>query len=172
MQQLEAEPRAANDPFDALVRAHQGPLWRFLRVLGCSAVDADELAVEAFVVAYQRGFVSQGHAQAASYLRQTAKNLWLQQQRRLSRDEERFAEVVQDLWNRTCPDGGTEYLEALRSCVSGLRGRAAEAIRLTYLEGVPQHDVAGRLGLRPNGLKTLLQRARGSLRRCVERTIR
>jgi RNA polymerase sigma-70 factor (ECF subfamily) len=158
------------DALAELVRAHQAGVWRFLRTLGCPSAVADELAAEVFVVAHEKGFVARGRAEAAAFLRATARFLWLRRQRRSRRERARFAAAAEALWQRDCArDDGEAFLEALRGCVAALDGRAAAAVQLCYREGLPHTAAAARLGLRPNGLKTLLHRLRAALRECVRR---
>lgn len=162
----------AADPLAELVRGHQTGLWRFLRALGCRPLDAEELAAEVFVVVFRKGFVARSEAATAAYLRQTARYLWLRRQRWQRREADRFAAAAELLWQRDCgDDDGEAFVQALRACVDGLQGRAAEAVRLCYGEELPQRDVAARLALLPNGLKTLLQRTRKALRQCIERRL-
>lgn len=172
MTETAAPPHTAADPLAGLVRRHQHGVWRFLRLLGCRPADAEELAADAFVVAHQKGFVARSDAETAAFLRQTARFLWLRRQRRDRRDAERFAAAAELLWQRQCAaDEGEAFVQALRECVAQLDGRPAEAVRLCYGDGLPQSEAAARLGLLPNGLKTLLQRLRAALRRCIERRL-
>jgi len=167
-----AVPHTAADPLAELVHTHQQAVWRWLRSLGCPRAEADDLTAETFVVAHRRHFVLRSHAEAATWLRQTARFLWLQRQRRGRLEAERFAAAAEALWERTCATGdGESFVLALRECLAGLDGRSAEAITLCYGEGQPHRDVAARLGLQPSGLKTLLQRLRAALRRCIERRL-
>jgi len=166
---IETKPQTSDDTLAEVVRDHQVAIWRYLGALGCSASDAEELAVETFVVAYQRGFEPRSRAATATFLRRIARNLWLRRRRAVQQDAVRFAEVVEELWQRDCGDGGNELVDALRACVSELHGRAAQAVQLCYFEELPHERAAAQLGLKPNGLKTMLQRLRASLRQCVER---
>jgi DNA-directed RNA polymerase specialized sigma24 family protein len=65
-------------------------------------------------------------------------------------------------------DGGEGYLDALRECVDGLAGRARQAIELFYHDDLGRTDIAQRLEMTEDGVKSLLRRTRDVLRRCVE----
>lgn len=172
MTQTAPPPATTADALALLVRGHQRAVWRWLRALGCPAADAEELAAETFVVLFEKGFVARSEGETAAFLRQTARYLWLRRQRRRRREAERFAAAAEMLWQRDCVgDDGEAFVQALRQCIDGLDGRAGAAVRWCYGDGMPQRQVAARLGLRPNGLKTLLQRVRQGLRRCVERRL-
>jgi RNA polymerase sigma-70 factor (ECF subfamily) len=174
VQGLEPAPATAADPIADLVRLHQAGVWRFLRSLGCQSAEADELAAEAFVVAHDKGLATRACApgEAAAFLRRTARFLWLRRVRWWRRESARFADAAELLWARTCArDGGDAWLDALQSCLHSLDGRAGAAVRMFYGEDLSRAAVAARLGLRPNGVKTLLQRARVALRACIERRL-
>ncbi|HLQ37550.1 MAG TPA: hypothetical protein VK348_07100, partial [Planctomycetota bacterium] len=63
---------------------------------------------------------------------------------------------------------------ALRACVERLDGRARRAVELSYGIGADDPSsrarVAVELGMKENGVKTLLQRVRQTLRECVQRS--
>ena len=156
-----------------LVARHQVALWRYVRALGAAPDLAEELVQDTFVTAWRRGLEDRGEAAVATFLRRTARHLYLRNRRAAARIPARVADDVDDLWLRTCGhDGGEQWLAALRACVDGLDERPRLAVRLWYGRGDDSRDrAAAELGLRPNGLKTLLQRVRGLLRECVERRL-
>ena len=165
-----APPATVADPLAELVHAHQRPVWRWLRSLGCPPAEAEALAAETFVVAWRKGLVVRDHGEAAAWLRSTARFLWLQRQRGRDREACRFAAAAEALWLQSCGrSDGESFVQALRECLRTLDGRSAEAVRLCYRERMAHRDAAAQLGLKPNGLKTLLQRLRAALRRCIER---
>ena len=144
--------------------------------LGARAHEADDLTQEAFVVALRKGVMSLPPAAVAAFLRRTARFLFLRH-RRDEPDAVELADAVDERWLRDCEaDGGEALLARLRGCVDDLPGRARQAIRASYgLVDDREHDraaVAHALGLQPDGLKTLLQRARALLRTCLERRSR
>jgi len=168
-------PRSAPapPPADDLVRRHLRSLWRYLRMLGAEAAEADDLAQEAFVVAMQKDALQNEPGLVAAFLRTTARHLFLRL-RKAGRRERRLACEVEALWARdAAPDGGDRLVAAVRACVGELDGRARRAIELCY--GLHDNDAQGRaaiaheLGLQENGVKTLLQRVRQKLRECIER---
>jgi DNA-directed RNA polymerase specialized sigma24 family protein len=158
---------------DALVARHLAGVWRYLRMHGASPDEADDLAQDAFVIALRKDAAALEPAATAAFLRRTARFLFLRA-RRDRRDAVELADAVDELWARDCADDdGEALLAALAACLRELHGRAREAIERCY--GVGTESEAARaaactaLGLQPNGLKTLLQRARQSLRACIER---
>jgi RNA polymerase sigma-70 factor, ECF subfamily len=155
-----------------LVQSHQAGTWRYLRTLGASPQLAEELLQDTFVVAWQRGIRDDGEIAVATYLRRTARHLYLKHCRAQGRRDELLADAVDHLWQRTCEaDNGEHWLLALRDCTQQLEGRARTAVHLCYgPEAVRggREQAAKSLGIKPNGLKTLLQRVRSVLRECIE----
>ncbi len=159
----EAAPTAAS-----WVEGHRPTIWRYLRWLGASAEEADDLTQETMLV----GCTTVPAAEPAGpFLRGVAKNRWLRSRRWWQRRREReIATAVDELWLATAePDAGSELLDQLRHCLQGLQPRVQQALDLHYRGGLSWHDVAVQIGLKPNGTKTLVQRARQTLRNCIER---
>lgn len=166
-------PAAATGP---AIERHLRGLWRHLRMYGCDAATADDLAQQVFVVAVEKGALAFEPAAAAAFLHRTARLVFLRHVRDRAGARE-LAAAVDELWAQDCAaDGGDARLEALRACVAQLDERARAAVAACYGDGADEagrRDAAAqRLGLRPNGLKTLLQRVRQQLRACIERRLR
>jgi RNA polymerase sigma-70 factor (ECF subfamily) len=159
---------------DSLVRTHQDGLRRYLRYLGCDDATADDLAQEAFVALLRGPFEERSPAATAAWLRKKARFLHLEHIRwRARRREAPLMEVADEVWATWAgDDDGDRYVEAMRRCLDALAPRARRAVDLRYGEGRGRAEIAALLGLAVNGVKTLIQRARASLRECVERRVR
>lgn len=165
-----ASASSSDDPVEAFVVRHQSALWRFLRVLGCRGQQAEALALDALVLAIQRGVHLGEEAAAGPFLRQTAKFLWLREQRSDRRRAERQAEAAERLWQRElAPDDGAGWLEALDRCLETLPPRSRQALERTYRDGLGRQELGAELGIGEHGVRTLLQRLRAGLRDCIER---
>jgi len=163
-------PLPAVPPADVWLRDHVQALLRYLRMLGAPPPVAEDLTQEAFVVVWRRGKQRLEAAALATFLRRTARNLWLQQRRSDRRFEHAVAAAAERLWLRDCArDGGDTWVAATAECLGAMQGRARLAIERIYGCGMDRAQVANELGLQPNGLKTLLQRARKWLQECIER---
>lgn len=162
-------PSTAAAPAAHWVEAHRVAVWRYLRMLGAGAAEADDLLQETLLAGCAAPPPAPGLE--GPFLRGVARNQWLRTRRFWHRRREReVAAVVDDLWAETAEhDGGEELLDRLRDCLQALQPRARQALDLHYAEGLGWSDVAAHLGMKPNGTKTLAQRARQALRLCIER---
>lgn len=157
-------------PASASTNTHHRAIWRYLRVLGASAAEADDLTQETLLVGVREQRLEDDGARA--FLRGVARNLWLGTRRFWRRRREReVAAAVEELWLATADaDDGEELLARLRECLGHLQERARGALHLHYHDGLTWPEVARAVGMAPNGVKTLVQRARQALRTCIERS--
>jgi RNA polymerase sigma-70 factor (ECF subfamily) len=162
-----------------LANRHRLGIWRYLRFLGCDDAAADDLAQETFL-AVAKGTTNGGPVRdVPAYLRGVARNLflkWLRQKGRGPSLEELSAAQVAEaeaVWSQFAgDDGGDAWIAALRECVERLNGRGRQAIDLHYRDEFSRDEIARRLAMTPDGVKTLLRRTREALRGCVERKVR
>jgi RNA polymerase sigma-70 factor, ECF subfamily len=167
-----SSPPASSDTGEPpAIDTHRTAVWRYLRMLGASADDADELCQETLLAGLAAGLPNDP-AHARAFLRGIARNQWLRTRRWWHRRREReVAAAVEELWVATAaPDDGEHLLTQLRDCLDGLQPRARQALELHYRDGLPWPQVATIIDLKPNGTKTLVQRARAALRQCLERS--
>lgn len=160
-------PRAAADQ---LVRAHLRGVWRFLRLLGCAPFEADDLTQETFVVALQKDLGDRSSLQVASFLRRTARHLFLRSREQRDRRAELLADVAERVFAAACgDDGGDRRVDALRTCLQELGERPRRIVRMFYGERRSRQDIAAELAMQEAGVKTALQRLRDALKQCMQR---
>lgn len=166
------EPAAATC-FAQLVTSHQTDVWRYVRYLGADSAEADDLVQETFLAVFRSEFSYQSDAQAASYLRTTARNQLLMLRRRQRRQPSAVElEAAEEVWADTFAEGPSDpYQLALENCLEHVEGRAREAIQLHYTNKTSRAGIAEQLGMKPEGVKTLLRRTRDALRDCIQRRI-
>src|SRR2546426_1060730 len=156
-----------------LIREHQAGVWRYLRVLGCSAELAEDLTQETFLAVLQRPFTDNGPAATSAYLRQVARNLCISHQRRAGRYT--LVEDVADIdatWDRWAgKDDGETLFAALQQCLEGLTERARTALNLRFREQKSREQIAAAVEMSEDGAKNLLQRSKQFLRECIERKL-
>ena len=65
-------------------------------------------------------------------------------------------------------DNGEELVDALRRCLAVLGDRAKVALELRFREHASRETIAATLGMSEHGAKNLMQRAKKTLRDCIE----
>lgn len=168
---------SARSGFDAarLIMEHQAGVWRYLRLLGCSANEAEDLTQETFLAVLEKPFHDYDRHATAGYLRQVARNLLVSARRRTHRGLPMSSTVLNDLdmaWSRWASrDNGEELLAALQKCLETLAAKARQALDLRYRERATRAGIAAALGISEDGAKNMLQRAKQHLRGCIEKTL-
>ncbi|MCR9248705.1 MAG: sigma-70 family RNA polymerase sigma factor [bacterium] len=158
---------------ERLVQRHVRDVWRFLRLLGCAADEADELTQDSFVVALQKGTGDRNPHEVAAFLRRTARHLFLRTRQRDHRRAQLLAQRTERLLDRAAAEQGASNgdakVAALRQCLAELSERPRRIVELFYAEQRSRRDIATTLGLQETGVKTALQRIRTTLRDCLTR---
>jgi RNA polymerase sigma-70 factor (ECF subfamily) len=167
------EATSAGFDLAGMIKSHQAGVWRYLRVLGCSAAEADDLTQDTFLAVWQRPFQEYSPTATAAYLRTVARNLFITSQRRNARWVAMTElDDVDTAWSRWAgDDGGQTLLLALEACLQTLAERARRALDLRFREQRSRTDIAATIGLSEDGAKNLMQRAKQHLRECIERRL-
>ena len=146
---------------------------RYLLAQGCGIAEAEDLTQDAFAIAWSKGAEGMPPGRRAAFLRTTALNLLRNRRRQRHGREVSLQDAVHVLFEEACAaDSGEALWEAVARCKEQLAPKARTALELVYEQGCGREQVATRLDLKANGLKTLLQRTRDALRHCVERSLR
>ena len=164
-----------------IVSTFQSDVWRFLRVLGCDPATADDLTQDVFVEVLSRPFEIRSEVQTRAYLRRVAKSRFLSSKRtRKVTVRGASPEELEAAWvSASEPEGGEEYLAALRVCLSALDERSRMGIDAYYGSmagsesgaGTGAEEAAKRLGMSASNLTTMLHRARTLLRACIQKRL-
>lgn len=151
------------------VRREQGPVWRYLRLLGATADEADDLQQEALLTVLER-YRDRPAAERGVLLRTVARNLLCDRRRAAQRRKTiRWGDAVDAYLAAHPAELEDRRIADLRACLAALPERSRTALELHHGEGDDLAAVGAQLGLGINGIKALLQRARALLRACVER---
>ena len=149
--------------FDALVRRHQGAVYRVaLRMLG-SEVDAQDAAQEALVQAWRALSTFRGESAFSTWLYRIVTNRCLNA-RAARRPMEALPDVLID--RDSDPPEALERSERLRALVRGLLELPAEqraALVLRELEGLSYEEIAQVLEVSVPAVKGRIHRARLAL---------
>jgi RNA polymerase sigma-70 factor (ECF subfamily) len=169
-----AHPKAHATASDlsALIRDHQGAIWRYLRFLGCDAGESDDLTQETFLAVVGKPVHRFGESGARAYLRTVARHFYLRLRAQRHRqpavvDIETAEEAFDWFTGDEVDDDGGEKLGALRLCLRGLTPASRTALELRYTEGLDRRAIAERMAMTTHGIKSLLQRSYARLRVCM-----
>jgi RNA polymerase sigma-70 factor, ECF subfamily len=168
-----SEPTTMKAPANLaqLVREHQADVWRYLRYLGAPATDADDLTQETFLAVARSEFVAHSRAQTTAYLRTVARNQLLMLRRRQGREISTVElAAAEQAWCASMEPRGTDsFLAALTECLEQLEGRVRDCVDGFYRDRLSREELAEKLDMKPDGVKTLLRRTREVLRQCIEK---
>jgi RNA polymerase sigma factor (sigma-70 family) len=154
----------SQDAFAALVRRHSELVLGACRRVLPTAQDAEDACQATFLVLVQKAGKEHWQPSVAGWLYATARRVAgnaLQSARRRARREGRAAvrEAVESVDQVT----GRELLTALDEELDRLPSHYREPLVLCYLEGLSREEVAARLGVKANTVKTQLKRGRKKL---------
>lgn len=163
--------------FGRLVVAHQRSVRVCVALRMNNSTEAEDLAQEAFVIAWKRLGDFDPQARFGPWVRGIAVNLvrnyWRKHRPQPiggAVDLEALLAAAQEE-GRDTEDSHQGTLVALGQCVGQLDPANRDLIRLRYEEAVSIGELSARLGAQPSTLTMRLHRLRAWLRTCVERRI-
>ncbi|MCZ7646840.1 MAG: sigma-70 family RNA polymerase sigma factor [Planctomycetota bacterium] len=161
--------------FTGLVREHQAMVGRYARYLVRDAVQAEEIAQDAFVTAYTKLRRDPPAGDLGAWLRGVVRNLVLRSRTKRKVQvvftDEAGLEVAERVWEAQ-PSGATDpRLDALRRCVDALDDGEKQLLKLRFEENRSRGKIAEALKLTGEGVKTRLRRLRARLFECTQRRL-
>jgi RNA polymerase sigma-70 factor (ECF subfamily) len=156
--------------FTGLVAEHQGWLRAYVRTLGVAAGSVDDVAQEAFLVAYRRFGDYDATRPFAAWLKGIAKLLAANERRRNQRGrtvEPSLAAALAAV-DEAVDEDAESATRHLTACLELLPERSRELLRLRYEEECDASALGIRLGRDANAVRQALFRVRELVRRCVE----
>ena len=168
-----SKPRATGFDPAVLIQRHQAGVWRYLRMLGCDVMEAEDLTQETFLNVLQRPFDDYNPAATAAYLRKVAGSLFITARRRSGKvTTVENIESLENSWRSWAgEDSGETALAALRECLALLTERARWALAMRFQDKLPRLEIAAALEITEHGAKNLMQRAKQQLRLCIEKKL-
>jgi RNA polymerase sigma factor (sigma-70 family) len=158
--------------FSELIREHHQPLLAYARVLAGHRERARELVQDAFVAAWQAIGRFEVTRDFGSWLRGIVRNKWREDCRKHRREvpfgDPELAQLEEAIRNWSASDGEAGLLERLADCRSKLPEPLSLAVHAYYDEDHDGEDAATTLGIPPATFRKRLERARSSLRLCLE----
>ncbi len=160
------------DSFRVRVHEHQAGLRAYVRVLGVDDAWVDDVAQEAFIVAYRRLGDFHPDADFGRWLRGIARHLVANERHKEARRSRLLplavAEVLQDR-EETGAVGPASLVPILHECVGQLPARSRELLQRRYAGSETVEALARELRLRADALRQSLLRIRIAVKRCIER---
>ena len=162
-------------PFEQLVLEHHVRIRAFVRSLGVDPDWVDDLAQEAFIVAF-RGWDSFDQSRDfGKWVRGIAANLVRNEIRKHARRQRILHTELADLLVRrqqaALEDAAEPLalrLEIIRACLAKLSPAHRQIVQGRYRDGLSAPELADRLGKSAAGIRQTLTRVRRQLRVCVE----
>ena len=160
------------------VREHHAGLRGFVRALGVDPLWVDDVAQEAFIVAYNRLDEYDHERDFGAWLRGIARNRVINERRKNARRKRILSDNLTDVLvstssvaeeeEREIGDNGLARMKALKECIATLPEKSLQMMRSRYEDDISARDIAERYGMKPPAVRKALERVRASLRKCME----
>jgi RNA polymerase sigma-70 factor (ECF subfamily) len=170
------------------VRANHAGLRAFIRSLGVDALWVDDIAQEAFIVAYQRMEEFDEERDFGAWVRGIARNLVINERRKNARRKRIIFDNLTDVLVLSSSASEDEQGEAeaafgmgvgsgdqtrakmlaLRECLQMIPKKSQAMIKARYEENASAPDIAERLDMKSAAVRKSLERIRAALRKCME----
>lgn len=154
------------------VRLEQAGLRAFVRSLGVRAEAVDDIAQEAFVVAFQKLQSFERGTNFGAWLRTIARFLVCKELRREDRRQRLLGEHVAEILTEqeeSHPETNAVQAEALSGCLAKLPARSRQLVQRRYFENVSPSVIASQEGRTANEIRQTLFRLRAALHECITR---
>lgn len=163
------------------VREHHASLRGFVRSLGVDPLWVDDIAQEAFIIAYNRIDDFDRERDFGAWLRGIARNLVINERRKTARRKRILSDNLTDVLinSSSAPENEIEErgdddvakVKALRECIKELPEKSLTLIHAKYDADSSALDIAQSLGMNPPAVRKALERLRESLKKCMEKRL-
>lgn len=162
--------------FTQLVAEQHQQLRSFIRSLGVDADWVDDLAQEAFLVAWRERDCFDRQRDIGKWLRGIARNLVRNELRKQARRQRLLHEGLTQLLVEAAdsedapgaPSWAACRMPALRDCVEQLPPKSRQLVAGRYGDGWKAPDLADHLGMTAAAVRQALARIRQQLKSCVD----
>ena len=161
--------------FEGWVKEHQTGLRAFVRALGVDEAWVDDLAQEAFIVAYRRLDDFEPGTDFGKWLRRIARNLVANERRKDARHSRLLPFVVADvlLHHEAENDGWksnfSRLLPVMQECLKSLSSRSQALLQRRYATGETASTLAKELSMNADRVRQILLRTRITMKDCIEK---
>jgi RNA polymerase sigma-70 factor (ECF subfamily) len=156
--------------FAALVEEHQASLRAFVRTLGVDSDWVDDLAQDAFVVAYRELETFDEDRDFGKWLRGIARNLVRNELRKAGRRRIMNEVLTRHLLLAREPESSLfdgRQVSALRDCMEELPRKSRELVHSRYHEGWNATQMAEKFEIKAATIRQTLLRVRRQLYQCI-----
>lgn len=170
--------RDRRELFIEQVREHHASLRGFVRSLGVDPLWVDDVAQEAFIVAYNRLDEFDLEREFGPWLRGIARNLVINERRKDARRKRILSDNLTDVLLSTTSvvddedeeigDSGLAKLRALRECITALPDKSLSLLRSRYENDLSAKEIAEEFQMKSPAVRKALERVRTALRECME----
>lgn len=162
--------RAVHEHFTVLVAEHQGWLRAYVRSLGVTSGSVDDVAQEAFLIAYRRFGEYDASRPFAAWLKGITKLLAANERRRHQRGRSVDPSLAQALAavDEVEDEDMEQATQHLKACLDRLPAHSRDLLRLRYEQERDAAALGTLLGRDGNAVRQALFRVRELVRRCVE----
>lgn len=158
-----------------IVVRYQGDVLKIVNAMLLDYSAREDVVQQVFVRAFQRLEQYELGRGFGKWVKAIARNMVREELRKQYRYKGRLdayaQQTIEDLekedelvdW-----ESGKERSRALEECIASLEQHTSQAIKMHYVEGKRTDQVAADLGRTGGAVRTMLCRARGQLRKCLE----
>ncbi len=173
---VRAVRRGERDRFAAVIQACHVPVRALVSALVHDRDDADDLAQQTFVFAFQHLGEYQTGTNFLAWLKAIARNnvldyLKRRGQQRANQDRCLREEIARRAGDLFRPEEIDPRLEMLRHCVQGLDSRQRVLLRQAHDRTFPLEELARRLQRSAAALRKQISRLYEALRQCIDRRL-
>lgn len=163
------------DEIDAVVREHHSSLRYFIRSLGVNHSWVDDLAQEAFLVAYRKWGELDHPSNAGPWLRRIARNLVMNELSKSGRRQRLLdanlttllIESTRDSYEAGDFSDAQIRHEALRACLARLTERTRKVVDARYFRDCNATEIGEELDMSAVAVRKVLFNARHELAQCL-----
>ncbi len=171
------DPATGRRAFAVLAREHHRGLLVFARALSGSEATSADLVQDALVTAWRGLDRFDTSRDFGAWLRGIVRNKWREHLRRHAREvdvDDATIEAWENrlaCWDQSRRDGNPELFDALDDCLERLPGSMSGPVRQFYYLEQSTDAIAAALGVDAAAIRKRLQRARETLRNCLDRKL-
>lgn len=161
--------------FTRFIDAHHSSLRYFIQGLGVNAAWVDDIAQDAFLVAYRKWDEIGDLDNPGAWLRTIARNLVLNETAKIHRRQRLMDENLATILAESHPESPgagdfidlSQWQEILRQCLKELPSKARQIVEARYFRDQTSNRIGADFAMKPVAVRKLLFHARQALGDCL-----